>query len=390
MPVFQTRLAELTYKYLAEDISDEEHEELMARINNSAEERRLFEEMTSPEWLPTEIDQLSNVDDATRWNELLDRGLLDQATTRWWQYVAIAAILLVVAGLSYLYFSNNAPGADPNIAGKRSNRNIDSLTRHNKALLKLATHRQILLDTAMDGQLLNDNSFGIEKRGDELIYTAGITSWLPGKHEVQTNRGKGYKVTLSDGSQVWLNAQSIIKFPPVFAGNERMIDISGEAYFEIAKDSLRPFKVRTQNTTVEVLGTKFNVNAYADEPSVRTTLLEGSVRILAGSTNRKLTEGQQIAVAENGEMGPTRPVDVRKVVAWKLGIYHFANDDIETILRQVERWYNVEVTYAGRVPKTRYAGMFSNATPVEELIPQLNKLTGLHLDLKKNVITVNP
>jgi ferric-dicitrate binding protein FerR (iron transport regulator) len=187
-------------------------------------------------------------------------------------------------------------------------------------------------------------------------------------------------LTLSDGTKVWLNASSLLKFPVVFNGNERKVELHGEGYFEVAENKQKPFKVDVAGRgEVEVLGTHFNVNAYADEASLNTTLLEGSVKVKVGSNAKPsmLVPGQQARIFPNGELRTTSNINLEEVVAWKNGKFHFGEStDMETVMRQIGRWYDVEVEYSGNFSGKHLGGTISrdvNASKVFEML----EMTGI-------------
>jgi len=193
---------------------------------------------------------------------------------------------------------------------------------------------------------------------------------------------------LADGTEVWLNAASSIKFPTAFNGNERRVEVTGEAYFEVAHNAAKPFRVASNGQLVEVLGTHFNVNAYSDEASVKTTLLEGKVKVSATGTNQVqyLTKGEQAALNKN-EFKVSK-VNTEAVVAWKNGQFIFDNDDIQHIMRTIARWYNVDIEYKGPVMDDVFCGTISRFNNVSEVL-KLLQLTGkVHFTVTNNQITV--
>jgi ferric-dicitrate binding protein FerR (iron transport regulator) len=197
----------------------------------------------------------------------------------------------------------------------------------------------------------------------------------PVYNTITTANGNQYQLILTDGSKVWLNAASSIRFPTSFTGNERKVEITGEVYFEVAKDPIKPFKVDFKNkegeiNEIEVLGTHFNVNAYADEPDMKTTLLEGSVKIKAANKIQMLTPGQQASITSGG-IEVKRNVDIEHVMAWKNGYFLFDNTDIYTLMRQVSRWYNVDVKYEGRITEDGFSGKILRDVPLSKFIKVL-------------------
>ncbi|HMK17090.1 MAG TPA: FecR family protein [Chitinophagaceae bacterium] len=224
----------------------------------------------------------------------------------------------------------------------------DVLPGSDKATLTLADGSTILLDEAQNGTIAQQGNSKIIKLDGKLSYDpTNKNSREIVYNTISTPKGGQYQLELPDGSQVWLNATSSIHFPTSFIGTERRIEITGEAYFEIAKDPNMPFIVTVNNAEVQVLGTHFNVNAYNDEDNVKTTLLEGSVRFVNDGNINILKPGQQAQLAKNGMTKVVSDVNVDNVIAWKNGMFDFENAGIETIMRQLSRWYDVEIEYKG-------------------------------------------
>jgi ferric-dicitrate binding protein FerR (iron transport regulator) len=181
-------------------------------------------------------------------------------------------------------------------------------------------------------------------------------------------------LTLADGTKVWLNAASSLQYPATFSGKTRKVMLTGEGYFEVAKNTAMPFHVQVNTMDVEVLGTHFNINSYANESAIRTTLLEGSVKVEEGRQVRTLQPGQQAAVVTNDEMKVLDHADLEEAVAWKDGMFQFKGADIETVLRQAERWYDVQFDYKGGIA-VRFSGQISRSANAEQLLKIL-ELTG--------------
>jgi ferric-dicitrate binding protein FerR (iron transport regulator) len=185
---------------------------------------------------------------------------------------------------------------------------------------------------------------------------------------LSTPRGGQYQLVLPDGSKVWLNASSSIHFPTAFAGHERNVELTGEAYFEIAKNKQKPFHVNVNGMQVEVLGTHFNVNAYGDEGAIKTSLLEGSVKIKKGNISGLLKPGQQGVLKKNSTDLEIKNADMNEAIAWKNGLFEFDGADIKSIMREIGRWYDVDVVYAGKVPDRRFEGKISRDAQLSDVL----------------------
>jgi len=264
-----------------------------------------------------------------------------------WQIAAV--VVLVVAVVAGWVWLNPVP--KPRIANTK---NLPALKTDvapggNKAVLTLANGTKIDLDDAANGTLAQQGSSVVNKAKDgQLVYHSAIGNHLSTEinyNTLSTPRGGQYQLTLPDGSKVWLNAASSITYPTTFTGNERKVQITGEAYFEIAHNSKMPFRVEKGELAVQVIGTHFNVNAYEDESAVNVTLLEGSVNVKYADDKQVIKPGQQAQVKAGSKMKLINEVDVEVVMAWKNGLFHFENSDIKEVMRQVSRWYDVDVVY---------------------------------------------
>lgn len=324
--------------------------------------------------------------------------------------IKVAAIILI-ALTSGIYFYLNKPISSQITAQKPQPKKSDIAPGGNKAILTLADGSKISLSDVANGEIAKQAGISITKTSNgQLIYSIADSQPVEGVGQLQvyntieTPKGGQYQINLPDGSKVWLNAASSLRFPTKFAGNERKVELSGEAYFEIAHITLHseesrtgaktdsgaeamPFKVISGNQTVEVLGTHFNINAYSDEPSIRTTLLEGSVRVLLNSPSRgglgktlskHLKPGQQSKV---NEIINVSDVDTHEAIAWKNGYFMFNNENIESIMRKVSRWYNVDIEYQGNISQKALWGSLSRFKNLSELTDMLELTGSVHFKI---------
>jgi transmembrane sensor len=288
---------------------------------------------------------------------------------KWW---AAAAAILVLIFASYLMFS---PKPQKRIAAAKVQlMKNDVAPGNNRAILTLGNGSMIVLNGARNGTLARQGNTKITKiDSGQLSYTA--LHEKPSEvvyNTLSTPRGGQYQLTLSDGSRVWLNAASSITFPAAFAGNERKVTITGEAYFEVAHDASKPFIVHAAEEELQILGTDFNVNAYGDESSVLTTLLEGSLKVTVAGSPRSaiLKPGQQTQI-KNAGLSVTNDVNTDEVVAWKDGLFNFENADLQMVMRQFARWYDVEVKFEGTVPQDRFFGIMSRNSSLASVLKAL-------------------
>lgn len=279
----------------------------------------------------------------------------------WW---AAAAILVCLSGTVF-YLLNKRAASDLAKAGSTLKNDVEPGS--NKAVLTLANGKTILLDDAANGVVAQEGKAKVVKPGDgKLVYSSDNSSGEgPLAYNTLATPRKGqYQLRLPDGTKVWLNAESSIHYPTGFRGKERRVQITGEAYFEVAHDNEMPFIVEKGDMQVEVLGTHFNVNAYNDESAIRTTLLQGSVKVSSRQTaagrgqkaeNKEetvvLKPGEQVSLSRSSQLSHPIPVQTEDVVAWKNGLFHFESADIKTVMRQLSRWYDVEVVYEGAAVK---------------------------------------
>ncbi|RPE08229.1 FecR family protein [Chitinophaga lutea] len=312
--------------------------------------------------------------DAARWEPVKDRILAADKDTpvlpirrNWWKWTAAAAVAGILAVAAWEYGTREAlPPASVSMDGRYKN---DVPPGGNHASLTLANGSVIVLDDAENGLLAKQGNAQVTKlHNGQLAYTktgnAAAVAW----NRLATPRGGQYRITLPDGTAVWLNAETVLHFPTAFEGNERKVELSGEAYFEVAKDAVKPFVVKaTDGLDVKVLGTHFNISAYAGEPSTCVTLLEGAVEV-----NRQRMEPGQEAVRANGQT-VVRQGDTEQAVAWKNGYFSFNNADITTVMKELERWYNVSVNYETNVPHLRFGGGMQRSLPLASVLRILEK-----------------
>lgn len=302
-------------------------------------------------------------------------------------YYAAAAVLLVGIFVFLFYPHTNSP--EQNLAAARHSRKEIIKPGTTKATLTLADGDVINLDDVQSGLVFRQGNVAINKVANgKLVYDVHSASRKPGGYNtISTPRGGTYQVVLPDGSNVWLNAASSLRFPAVFSGKERHVELQGEAYFEVAKNKEKPFKVAVNGMDVEVLGTHFNVNAYSDEAQIKTTLLEGSVKLNAGKRQQLLQPGQQARLGKQSDF-MVAEVNVEEAVAWKKGYFIFENENIESIMRKVARWYDVEVSYQGKVDQGRYGGTVSRFDNVEGVLKSLELTGSVRFKIEGRRITV--
>ncbi len=292
----------------------------------------------------------------------------------WW---AAAASVILLLSLGYLFLKKQEVPQIVNILPPAELRN-DAVPGGNKAILTLGNGQTIVLDSAGNGTLSTQGSSTVIKLADGKIAYEG-SDHLSGNeivfNTISTPRGGQYNLTLSDGSKVWLNAESSLRFPASFSGNERLVELTGEGYFEVAHNKEKPFKVALRNSEIEVLGTHFNINSYVDEKNLKVTLLEGSIKLINETASVLVKPGQQAVINHtSGLIALKSNVNLEEVIAWKNGLFYFDNTDIKDVMRQVGRWYDLEVVFQGIVPNKKITGKIYRNVNVSKVLRIMDAL----------------
>ena len=388
------RIPELIFKELRAEITDSELEELKEWVARSEGHRIFYEKFISEERLHAEMVEFyefkkSVFEKISREVPELRPRVVPLYSKGVWSYAAAVILLVLMAG-GYMWRNRSVPS--PADKGKDVVRHIgnDRLPGGDRATLTLADGSSIVLDSAHNGMLMRQSGAKILKLNNgQLVYNsihekpAGIAY-----NTLVTPRGGQYQVVLPDGSKVWLNAASSLRFPTSFTGKDREVELKGEAYFEVAKDAGKPFKVNVNDIAVTVLGTSFNIMAYPDEKAVKTTLQEGAIKVMRGSKGILLHPGQQARTEEAG-LKLIRDVDMEEVTAWKNGLFKFNGADIETVMRQLSRWYNVDIVYQGTKTSNSFSGIISRNTNISNVLKIL-EYSGVHFTIEGDTVKVLP
>jgi transmembrane sensor len=311
-----------------------------------------------------------------------------------WPKLAAACVLLIALSSGiYFYQSFKKKALRAPVQQELSRSNIQPGS--SKAVLILANGKKIILDDASKAELAKESGLKITKNADgKLVYVIPKSSSKEVTfNTIETPRGGQYQIVLPDGSQVWLNAASSIRYPTSFSTDSRTVSITGEAYFEVAKNPLLPFKVISGTQTVEVLGTHFNISAYQDEDGIKTTLAEGSVKV----TNNKykstatLQPGQQSLITASSKSIAVKAAGIEDVLAWKNGSFNFNNEDIYSIMRKLSRWYDVDISYTNQeIQRQRFSGNIPRASNISEVLHFLEYTGTVHFKVSERRIYVMP
>ncbi|WP_126974501.1 FecR family protein [Gynurincola endophyticus] len=350
-----------------------------------AERRELLELLSLPEtedWLKQEVDkEILAAEFIESFSEGLSKNEADDifetivskdiqeaevvpANVRrmyWLRYAA--AIVLIIGVGGFFIWKNTDFGSSDKQHLPVAMLDIDPGTTG--AVLTLADGSTMILDSLQDGVIAKENgALAVLKAGELNYNVAGDASDATSFNTITTPKGRQFNLVLADGTKVWLNAGSSLKYPTVFKGNERRVTVSGEAYFEVAHNKALPFFVNVENKAeVKVLGTHFNINAYTDEKSINTTLLEGAVLVkkyksgkIDNNAGVVLKPGTQAQITEKETIRVVSDVETEQIVAWKNGIFNFDDIGLEDVMRQLERWYNIEVVYEKGIPDIVFWG----------------------------------
>ncbi len=383
------RYLELAQKWLDGSATPEEKQEFDNWYRDSQDE-----ELSVP-------DSRGNNDDEYR-NRLLGairreigKGAAPKVYRLPWPGIAAAAVLtgLLALGGWFLFSNESRPGSGEETVAVST----DVLPGTDKATLTLGDGTTIELDSTSSGALSKGAGYVIHKTGGELIYKE-----LEGKeirvtyNTIRIPRGGQFRLTLPDGSRVWLNSESSLRYPTVFNEKDRVVELKGEGYFEVAKNvsegKSRSFKINVNNSEiVEVLGTSFNIMAYANERGIKTTLLEGSVKVdkIGTGISQVLKPGQQSVYTDNAGFQIRSDINAYDAISWKDGIISYRDADVPAIMRYLERWYDVKVVYGGEVPKRSFTGGFSRNLPLSQALKVL-ELNDIHFKFADRQITVLP
>lgn len=317
-------------------------------------------------------------------------GRVVDGRMKFFRVMAAAAVIGLLIFGGYFLFNQNSPKEPLISKTTKEVRKNDVLPGGNKAVLTLADGSTIVLNDEQNGELAEQGHTKVLKLNGRITYQPSDSG--SGKllyNTISTPRGGQYQVVLADGSAVWLNAESSLRFPTDFVGKERRVEIRGEAYFEVAKNKAMPFVVSVNGSEVQVLGTHFNVQAYDDEASIKTTLLEGAVKFVAGNNRVTLKPGQQSQLNKNGDVAVLSGVDTDKIVAWKNGYFLFDGEGLATITKQLARWYDVEVTGANKIEDKFYAEI-PRSTKLSVVLHALELTGKVHFAIEGKKVIVKP
>lgn len=384
----EQRLEELFIRYINRTATEAEESELMLLMVDSEltnKKEALIE--AAYDKLPSEYVMSDTQADNIFSNIISQQKPVVRLFWKRWA-VAASIILMVGAGSCFLFF-NKTGKKDEIVKTTEPAKDVEAPSG-TKAMITLANGEKVLLDSLTSGTLAIQGNVNVLKTVDGQIIYDGYSTEAAFNTLFNPRGSKVVSLTLSDGTKVWLNSKSSIHYPVAFVGNERKVEITGEAYFEVAKNARMPFRVKiNESTEVEVLGTHFNINAFTDETSINTTLLEGSVRVTANKKVQLLSPGQQVQVNGNA-INLIKDADVAQAVAWKDGLFSFTDADLPTVMRQLARWYDVEVRYEGTIPEKEFNGKIGKTLTLDQVLRVLTKTRVNYRIESGNKITIIP
>lgn len=381
-------IASLLRKHLKGTLTPEELQELNTWIAASEQHQRLWKDINDPGAQQEAIREMAQYNGDAALEVFLAKHSSAPARRMhflWrWQWAAAVVVVALAAGTYFL-----VPSKQQAPAGFAHNAAISDIAPgRNGAILKLADGSQVALDSLQNGTVATQNGASIVLSNGQLVYNPGAaTNNEVAYNIISTPNGRQFRVTLPDGTQAWLNAASSIRYPVVFTGKHRNVEVTGEVYFEVAQNAAMPFQVAAgSHARIDVLGTRFNVNAYDNEESLNTTLLEGAVRVMPlkalpeTGNGIVLRPGQQLQLSDKARI--IEQADIDKIMAWKNGFFDFDGMDLRYAMKQVARWYDVEIVYRGNIPDIKFYGKINRNISLAGLIRGLSG-TGVHLNIEE-------
>ena len=383
-----SQIDELIIKSLNGTIEEDEKKILEKWISISEMNKKIFENFHNKQWVTTELGKIYKIDKEAGWNTIrqaLESKDKIKVVRLSWRKIAVAASLLLCIGIgSFLVLKKSS--ASPVI---KSSEIVDDIEPgRNGAILTLSNGKKIVLDDSKNGQLTNQNNTVVSKTNGGVVYNAGKNAETV-YNTMTTPKSRQFSLQLADGTKVWLNAFSSITFPTVFSSNTRDVKLTGEAYFEVAKDKNKPFRVFVNDIKINVLGTHFNVNAYGDEDNIKTSLLEGSIVISQKGKMVLLKPGQQAQSDKSGAIVVKNDVNLDEVMGWKNGVFYFENASLKVVLDQLSRWYDVDVVLEKGVDNRKFEGEIERSLNLAQVLKILEK-NEVHFKLEGKILKVMP
>jgi transmembrane sensor len=355
----------------------------------TAAERRVveafYEDLSSQDPVNLSLEQKDELKKEIYWSIHQKIKVKSKIIPIWRRIAAAAIFLFTISGIAYFLHYKEQSSHDLAALPQVQRFKNDVVPARNGVTLILADGSKIRLDSVANGKLASQGKTIVLKQDSTLAYESKSKTETVLYNTVSTAKGQDFHIHLADGTEVWLDAMSSIHFPTSFTGNERRVEISGQVYFEVNKNPSKPFRVQSGSQTVEVLGTHFNINAY--EPIIKTTLLEGSVKIVTNQSVITLAPGQQALLNESGALSQNTSVDIEETMAWKNGRFHFDGASVNEIMNQISRWYDIDVVYQDKIPE-EFVAKISRGLPVSKLLNLLEMTGQVAFTIDGNKVTV--
>lgn len=385
-----SRLMYLYQQYIANACTVEELQELEVLLKNPANEKE-FMQLLDHTWLalnPNEIQDISASKADQVYLSIVKKKAILRFNPRVW--IRIAAAVLVTLSIALLYYNySGQEKLQVAFAKVKQQKQPEILPGGNKAVLTLGNGKKVVLNGTRNGQIRTEQGL-LNNQGasGQLSYPLSTGAITAEENKLAIPKGGQYHLTLPDGTQVYLNSSSTLSYPTRFTGNSRQVTLRGEAYFEVAKNPKMPFLVNVRDQQqIEVLGTHFNVKAYTDDEIISTTLLEGSVKILANHKQVIIKPGQ-VAINVPSQPLSVQRADLEEVMAWTNGMFIFNNENITSIMKKVARWYDVEVVFKGNMENVNFIGNYSRTKSLTNLLKNIELMDKVHFSTDGRRVTV--
>jgi len=384
---------ELLEKYLAGSISREDKLKLKELLDQTVYlkmlESRMEESFNSEEFLEEENPHIREQIQKYLQKKIAGTSPLVGQLSKLIYFSRIAAASVLIIWLTYWFSHPGHLAKRLEVAQKNKSADVAS-PNSSAAMITLADGSRIALDSLGNGLIASQKNVKVIKLSDGQIAYEGNSSEIIYNTLYNPKGSKVVTLTLADGTKVWLNNESSVRYPVAFVGKERKVEITGEAYFEVFHDLLRPFHVTVNGVNVEVFGTHFNINSYAEQELIKATLLEGSIKVSKNGNTKFIKPGEQAKLYPDGKIDIKNGMDLEEVMAWKNGYFYFNGASTEDIMQQVIRWYDVDVTYQGSVKNERFAGSLSRFTNVSQLLNLLELTKTVKFSIEDRKIIVKP
>jgi transmembrane sensor len=383
-----SRLMYLYQQYIANDCTVEELQELEVLLKNPAHQQE-FMQLLDGTWSglkPNELKDIESDKAEDIYSSIINKDTGSHFKLNFWMRIAAAVLVMLSIGLVF-YTHSGKQKLQIALAKVQHSKQAEIMPGSNKAILTLGNGKKVMLNGKENGHINTKAGMLVNSAAGQLSYSASPAETTE-ENSLAIPKGGQYHLTLPDGTQVYLNSSSTLSYPTRFSGNSRQVTLRGEAYFEVAKNPKMPFIVNLRDQQqIEVLGTHFNVKAYADDKTINTTLLEGSVKILANRKQVVIKPGQVAITSQSSPISVER-ADLEEVMAWTNGMFIFNNENITSIMKKVARWYDVEVVFTGNMDNVNFIGNYSRSKSLTNLLKNIELMDKVHFSTSGRRVTV--